>query len=206
MMKQIKRYFIAGILIILPLFITGYILVVFVKFADGILGKFINNYLRQILGFYIPGLGLILFLAFIFVTGFLTAHFLGKRFYLLIDKMLRRFPVVGYIYPAIKQITEFLFASKRPAFKKVVLIEYPRRGLWSIGFSTNEGFQEAVEKTGRDLLSVFIPSSPGPLTGFFILIPPQEAIFLDMAVEDAIKLVVSGGLLNPASPEGVEKQ
>ena len=200
MFNYLKKYFIAGVLVILPLFITIYILVVFFQFVGGILDQFINNYLREFLGFYIPGLGLTLSLITIFLVGFLTTHFLGRRLYLILDKALRKFPLVRHVYPAVKQITAFLFASQQQAFKKVVLVEYPRRGIWSIGFITNESFQEVKQKTKQDLLNIFIPSSPGPLTGFFTLIPRKEVIFLDIAVEDAIKLLISGGLLNPVLP------
>ena len=116
------------------------------------------------------------------------------------DKALRRFPLVRHIYPSVKQIIVFLFASQRQAFKKVVLVEYPRCGIWSLGFVTNEGFKEAKDKTGQDLLNIFIPSSPGPLTGFFVIIPRQEVLFLEISIEEAIKLLVSGGLLNSTSP------
>ena len=200
MFNYIKRYFIAGILVTLPLLITVYILAIFFQFADGILEKLVNIPLKRFLGFYIPGLGLILSLITIFLVGFLTTHFLGKQLYILLDKALRRFPLVRHIYPSVKQIIGFLFASQNQAFKKVVLVEYPRCGIWSLGFVTNEGLQEAKNKSKHDLLNIFIPSSPGPLTGFFVLVPQQEVIFLDITIEDAIKLVVSGGLLNPASP------
>ena len=199
MLTYLKRNLIAGILIFLPLLLTINILIILFQFADGILGKFINNYLEQTLGFYIPGLGLILFLIIIFFTGFLTTHFLGKRLYLAVDRSLRRFPLIRHIYPSLKQITEFLFASGRYKFKQVVLVEYPRRGIWSLAFVTNEGLQEARDKTKQDLLNIFIPSSPGPLTGFFMLIPRQEVIFLEIPIEEAIKLIVSGGLLNTVS-------
>ena len=200
MFTYIKRNLIAGFLVIFPLLFTVYILVFLFQFADNILGKFINTYLERSLGFYIPGLGLILFLIIIFVVGFLTTHLLGRRLYSILDKALRRFPLVRHVYPSIRQIVEFLFATQHKTLKKVVLVEYPRRGIWSIGFITNEGFQEARDKTRQNLLNVFIPSSPGPLTGFFILIPHQGVIFLDITIEEAIKLVVSGGLLNPALP------
>ncbi|MFH1577949.1 MAG: DUF502 domain-containing protein, partial [Candidatus Omnitrophota bacterium] len=154
MFVYIKRNFIAGILVILPLLFTVYILVNLFQFADAILGKFINIYLESIFGFYIPGLGLIIFLIIIFVAGFLTTHFLGRRLYFILDRALRRFPLIRYIYPSIKQITEFLFSSQRQAFKKVVLVEYPRRGIWSIGFATNEGFSEARDKLKQDLLNI----------------------------------------------------
>jgi uncharacterized membrane protein len=200
MFTYIKRNLIAGILVIFPLLLTIYILVILFQFVDGILGKFINTYLKEFLGFYIPGLGLILFLIILFLVGFLTTHFLGRRLYLILDKALKRFPLVRHIYPSIKQIIEFLFASPRRAFKKVVLVEYPRPGIWSIGFLTNEGFEEGREKTKQELLNIFIPSSPGPLTGFLIFIPRQEVIVLDISIEDAIRLIVSGGLLNPLLP------
>ncbi len=200
MFNYLKRNFIAGILVIFPLLLTIYILVILFQFADGILGKFINTYLDRTLGFYIPGLGLILFLIIIFLVGFFTTNFLGKKLYSILDKALKRFPLIRYIYPSIKQITDFLFTYQRQAFKKVVLVEYPRSGIWSMGFVTNEGFTEAREKVNQDLLSIFIPSSPGPLTGFFILIPRQEVIFLEIPIEEAVKLIISGGLLNPVLP------
>ena len=200
MLTYIKRNFIAGILVILPLLLTIYILVVLFQFTDSILGKFINTYLRRLIGFYIPGLGLIIFLIIIFLVGFLTTHFLGRKLYLILDKALRRFPLVRHVYPSVKQIIEFLFSYQRQAFKKAVLVEYPRRDVWSVGFITNEGLKEASDKTKQALLNIFIPSSPGPLTGFFILAPCQEVIFLDITIEDAIKLIVSGGLLNPVLP------
>jgi uncharacterized membrane protein len=199
MFFNIKKYFIAGILVLLPFLITVYILINLFQFADSILGKFINIYLVEILGFYIPGLGLIIFLIIIFLIGFLTTHFLGKRLYLILDAALRRFPLIRLIYPSIKQIIEFLFATQRQTFKKTVLVEYPKTGIWSMGFITNEGFQEAKDKTKKELLNIFIPSSPGPFTGFYILVPRQEVIILDITVEDAVKLLVSGGLLNPVS-------
>ena len=193
----VKRNFIAGILVILPLLLTIYILVLLFRFAECIVGEFINTYISEFLGIYVPGLSLILFLIIIFLVGFLTTHFLGRRLYLILDKTLRRFPLIRHIYPSIKQIIEFLFAYQKPEFKRVVLVEYPRTGVWSIGFVTNESFKEAREKTEEDLLNIFIPSSPGPLTGFFILVPQKEVIFLEIAVEEAIKLVISGGLVNP---------
>ena len=197
MFKFIKRNLIAGILVTLPLVLTAYVLVILFKFADNMIGKFANASLREYLGFYIPGLGIIIILIIIFLVGFLTRLFLGKRLYLILDRTLVHFPLVRHVYPAAKQIVAFLFTPRYHSFKKVVLVEYPRHGLWSLGFITNESFHEAKRKTKKDLLNVFIPSSPGPFTGFFILVPRREIIILDVAIEDAIKLMVSGGLLNP---------
>jgi uncharacterized membrane protein len=200
MFAFMRRNLIAGILVILPLLLTVYVLIILFKFIDGILGRFVNTYLMDFLGFYIPGLGIILSLIIIFLVGFLTTHFVGKKLYLILEeKILMNFPLIRHIYPSLKQITEFLFASKRQSFKKVVLVEYPKPSIWVIGFITNKGFVEAEEKTRQGLLNIFIPSSPGPLTGFFILVPRQDVIFLDIPIEEAIKLIVSGGLLNPVS-------
>ncbi|MBL7081335.1 MAG: DUF502 domain-containing protein [Candidatus Omnitrophica bacterium] len=197
MIKHIRRYFIAGLLVVLPLFFSLYILWVLFSFADGILGRFINVYLKQRLGFYIPGLGLILFLLIIFLIGVLTSHFLGRRLYCLFERVFSRFPLVQYIYPSLKQIFEFLFSKNHLSFKKAVLLQYPTKDSWTIGFITNEGFGEAREKTAKDLLNIFVPLSPNPISGFLIFASRADVIILDMSIEEAMKLVVSGGLLNP---------
>jgi uncharacterized membrane protein len=181
----------------LPVVITIYLIVAIFNFADQLLGQYINIYLRQNLGFYIPGLGLILSLLIIFLAGFLGTHLLGRGFFKLLEKWFLKFPLVRQIYPAAKQIVNFMFPKEKPSFKKVVVVEYPRKGIYSLGFLTNEGMPQAQDKTGRELLNVFIPSSPGPFTGFYTLVPKEEVIFLNISVEQAIKTLVSGGVLNP---------
>jgi len=197
MKTHFRKYLITGLLVILPFFLTIYILIGLFKFADGILGRIINNYLVQFVGFYIPGLGLILSLLILLTVGYLTVHFLGKGFYAMLERWFTKFPLARYIYPSIKQIVEFFFSKESIAFQRVVLVEYPRKGIWSIGFMTNEGIEEAKKKISEDLINVFIPTTPSPLTGYFILVPRKDAMFLDMSIEDAIKVVISGGLLTP---------
>jgi uncharacterized membrane protein len=182
-----------GLIVLLPVVLTAYVLIVIFRFADGILGSLIE----KIVGFYVPGIGFVLSLVIVLFTGFLTTVLLGKRIFIVIENIFLRFPLVRQIYPSAKQIINFLFSKDKPQFRKVVLVEYPRKGIWSMGFITNETVQEIKTKTGQDLLNVFIPGSPGPLTGYFMFVPKQDIIFLDMTVEDGLKLIISGGVVNP---------
>lgn len=195
----IRRYFITGLLVILPLFLSLYILFILFRFFDGILGRFVNIYLKDRFGFFIPGLGLILSLIIITFFGFLSTRFLGRYLYNLVDRLFKSFPLVRHIYPSLKQIFEFLFSEKSLSFKKAVLVCYPTKESWTIGFITNEGFLESLDKTKKDLLNIFVPLSPNPISGFLIFAPKEDVIFLDISIEEAIKLIVSGGLLNPLS-------
>ena len=199
-MLRIRRYFITGLLVILPAFITIYFLFIIFSFIDGIWGSIINQYLKKYLGFAIPGLGFILGIITVFIVGFIATHFLSKKISYALESLFLKFPLVRQIYPAAKQIVDFLFSKDKPAFKKAVLVEYPSKGIWSIGFITNDGFKEAQEKIGQELLHVFIGTTPGPFSGFFVLIPKAEVIFLDMSVEDGLKLIVSGGIAKPENP------
>jgi len=198
LIAQIRRYFVAGLLTILPLALSVYILLVLFRIVDGILGRYLNVYLKSLLGFYIPGLGLILFIAIIFLSGILSIHFFGASLHLFLGRALSRFPLLSYIYPSIKKIFEFVFSDSRLGFKKVVLVEYPSKGIWSLGFIANEGFKEAEDKLGKPLLNIYVPSVPNPTTGYFVFVPRENVTILDMGIKEAMRLVMSGGLLNPA--------
>ena len=198
MIAQIRRYFVAGILTILPLALSVYILLVLFRIVDGILGRYLNVYLKNSLGFYIPGLGLILFIAIIFLSGILSIHFFGAGLHLFLGRALARFPLLKYIYPSVKKVFEFVFSDSKLGFKKVVLVQYPSKGIWSMGFIANDGYAEAEEKTGKKFFNVYVPSVPNPTTGFFFLVPKDEVIMLDIGIKEAMRLVMSGGLLNPA--------
>lgn len=192
-MNRLKRYLLTGLVVLLPVVLTTYVLLAIFRFSDRILGRFIEG----LIGFYIPGIGLVLSLVIVLLTGFLTTVLLGRRIFVVIENMFLKFPLVRQIYPSAKQIINFLFSKDRLQFRKVVLVEYPRKGIWSMGFITNETVQEVKTKTGQDLLNVFIPSSPGPFTGYFMFVPKQEIIFLDMTIEEGLKLIISGGVVNP---------
>ena len=195
-MKRLTKYFITGLLVVLPLFISIYILVIMFRFVDGMLGRFVNVFIKNTFGFHIPGVGLILFVLIVLSVGFLSSLFAVRLLQRKLDKMIGKFPLLRYIYPPIKQIFEFLF-SKDNAFKKSALVQYPFKGNWTLGFVTNETFQEANTKTGVQLLNIFVPMAPNPATGFILFVPKDEVIFLDIDVKEALKLIISGGLLNP---------
>ncbi|MCK9603545.1 MAG: DUF502 domain-containing protein [Candidatus Omnitrophica bacterium] len=197
MLKRLRRYFFSGLLIILPIFFTAYILVLLFKFFDGVLGPLVSVYFEQKFGFYVPGAGLILFIIILLFAGFLSTHFLGRVFARSLDGLINKFPLLRSIYFSFKTITEFLFSDKYGKYKKVVLIEFPHKGCWSVGFVTNEGFKEAEQKTGRDLLNVYIPLVPTPTSGFLLHLPREEVIMLDMSIKDALQLVISAGVINP---------
>jgi uncharacterized membrane protein len=199
-MLRIRRYFITGLLVILPLFITLYFLFIIFHFIDGLWGDLINSYIKQWLGFPIPGVGFILGIVTIIVVGFITTHFFSKKIFSALENWFLKFPFIRQVYPAIKQIVNFFISKDKIAFKKVVLVEYPSKGIWSVGFITNEGFKEAQEKIGQELLHVFIGTSPTPLSGFFVMMPKNEVKFLDISVEEGLKLIVSGGIIKPQSP------
>lgn len=196
-MKRLKRYFITGFIVLVPVCLTIYVLVALFRFVDNILGRFLNIYLNKILGFYIPGLGLLLFLVIIVLVGFLAGRFLGNKIFPGIEKWFLGLPLINKIYPTFKQIILFVLAQKEFGFKKVVLVEYPSKGIWSLGFLTNEEFKKMSEVVGKDMAPVFIPSSPNPLTGYVIFLPKEELKFPDISIGDALKIIISGGVFKP---------
>ena len=196
-MKGLKHYFLAGLLVGLPVFLTLYFLFIIFKFIDGIFGVYINAYLKSEFGFIVPGAGIILGILLILLAGFIVSHLLSKKALPVLERWFLKFPGIRQLYPPVKQIISFLFSRESPAFKKVVLVEYPCKGIWSVGFMTNEGLKEAQIKTGKELVHVLIGTTPSPWSGFLILVPKDEVKFLEMPVADGIKLIISGGIIKP---------
>lgn len=199
-MRLFKRVFISGLTVLIPLAITIYVLVGLFHFADSILGEFINDFLYARLGYRIPGLGIVFFILIVFILGIL-AEVSRMKIFRWFTTWLERFffsiPLVKKIYSPVRQIVSFLFFPPSRTFKNTVLVEYPRKGVYVMGFLTNENTIAFAQKGGKKYYSIFIPSSPSPITGFTIIVEEHEVIFLDIPVDEAIKLVVSGGLLNP---------
>lgn len=192
--QKLGTYIFNGLITLLPLLITVWIFTALFRFADGILGV----YIAQILGRKIPGMGILVTLVILIGTGYLTTYIFGKRLVDAGEKILARIPLINGIYASAKQINELLFMQKETkAFRKVCAVEYPRKGVWAIAFLTGEGPQDVTEKTKTELYTVFVPTSPTPATGFVITVPKNEVIMLDMRLEDAVKLLVSGGVLAP---------
>ena len=196
-MHKLRKYFLSGIALILPIIITIYILVGLFRFADGLLGKYINYYFNNRFGYTIPGLGLLLFIIIILIAGFIAKNFLGKKLLHLLERLFLKIPFVSKVYPHVKQFIDFIAGKEKPSFKKVVLVEYPRKGTYSLGLVANEGISEIEKRTGQSIITVLIPLSPNPLSGFFVFFRKEEVIYLDMTVEEAIKLIVSCGVLQP---------
>lgn len=193
-----RRYFLTGLLIVLPVLATIYLCVTLFLFFDNILGRYISHMTEVYLGFKIPGLGLLVFLILIFFTGVLAANFLGRKLLSMFERFWLKFPVVKNVYPAAKQMTHFLFSPEiGHGMRSVALIEYPRKGVYSLCFVTNESGKYFNEKLKGEYYNILIPSVPNPLTGFYILVRKDEVTFLDFSIEDAMKLIVSAGVLNP---------
>ena len=195
--KRIRRYLIAGIVVLLPLFITIKIFSITVVFLDNLLGKFIRPYVETTYGTSFFGLGLIAIIVIIFFTGVLATNVLLKKIMPFFERLFLRIPFVYQIYPSIKQLVKFLFSDEKLRFKKVVLFEYPRKDVFTLGFITNEFKSESVAGTDLDTVCVYISSAPNPITGFFVIVPKKDVTVLDISIEDAFKIIISGGVLMP---------
>ncbi len=196
-MNNLKKYLITGLVVVIPFSLTIYVLVVVFKFLDNILGVFLVDYLRKSWGFYVPGIGFLLFLSLILLTGMLATKFLKHRIFLKLEIWFSGLPLIKNIYPALKQVILFVSAQKEFGFKKVVLVEYPSKGIWSLGFITNDGFAELNRAIGKDTVAVFVPMSPGPLSGYVIFVSKDEIKFPEMSVTAALNIIISAGVFNP---------
>ncbi|MCG2714178.1 MAG: DUF502 domain-containing protein [Candidatus Omnitrophica bacterium] len=196
-MNKLRKYFITGLAVVVPVFLTAYVLVVLFRFTDNILGRFLNVYFKNTLGFYIPGLGVLLFLLLIVSAGFLANRYIGKRIFPLIDRWFSSLPLIRNIYPTFKQVISFILAQKEFGFKKVVLVEYPSKGIWSLGFLTNEEFPRLSQISDTAMVSIFMPTSPGPFTGVVIFVVKEDLSFPDISIADAFKIIISGGVFKP---------
>ncbi|OPY13356.1 MAG: hypothetical protein A4E69_01700 [Syntrophus sp. PtaB.Bin138] len=201
--KKLRGIFLTGLAVTVPLGLTIYILSFLVRMMDSLLDIIPRPYQPgTLLGMHIPGLGMIVTLAVIFVCGLLTQSYLGTKLVTFGESLLDKIPVVRSIYQATKQIFEHLFINKNQSFKKVVLVEFPRKGVYSLGFVTGITGQEFSSRTGEEALHIFIPKTPNPTAGFFIMARSDDLIELDMTVEAAFTLIISGGIVTPPNRPG----
>ena len=195
---SLKNYFLTGLLVILPVFITGYVIWFLIQGMDVVLKYVPAKYLPDTyLPFHVPGLGLILVVIIILAVGLLFRNLADRKVVHFWENMVDRIPLVRIIYSGVKQLLESFFLQKSDAFKRVALLEYPRRGAYVIGFITGKSRGEVQSKTDKNMMNVFVPTTPNPTSGFYILIPEDELVILDMTVEDAFKLIISGGIFSP---------
>ena len=198
-MSKIRSWFFTGILVMTPLILTIYVVWAFITFVDNLVVPMVPYYYRPstYLPFPIPGLGLIIVFIFTTFVGILATGLFGRTLIRLWENILSRMPVVRSVYSAIKQILETVMATQSDAFRQAVLVEYPRKDIWAIGFVTGSTKGEVGENVNKKMVNVFMPTTPNPTSGFLLFFPEKDLIFLKMSVEDALKLVVSGGMVIP---------
>lgn len=195
-----KRYFVTGLLIWVPLVITVWVLSFLVNTLDQSLLLLPEAWQpERVLGIYIPGLGVLMTLIVIFATGVLAANILGQRLVSLWEAMLARIPFVKSVYSSVKQVSDTLFSSSGQAFRKALLVQYPRQGAWTIAFLTGRPGGEVVTHLPGDYVSVYVPTTPNPTSGFFLMMPRSDVIELDMSVDAALKYIISMGVVPPDS-------
>lgn len=197
-MHRLRRYLVAGLLVWIPLGVTLLVITFLVDTMDGTLRLLPEAWRpEQLLGFRIPGLGALLTLAVVLVTGMIVSNLFGRELVRVWERVLNRIPLVRSIYSGVKQITESLFTSGAKSFRKVVLVPYPHPNSWTLAFLTGEGSPEARAKTGKELVSVFVPTTPNPTSGFFLMVPRETMVELDMSVDDGLKMLLSVGVVVP---------
>ena len=191
---RLRNNFIAGVVVLIPIGITVYLTIFITKISSKILPKELNP--NHYLLYDIPGVEIIISIILITFIGWLSLSFIGKKMLDLFNNILKRIPILRTIYSAIVQMTE-TFTKTEKGKKNVVLVEYPRKGSWAVGFATKENSGEISKKTKKDLVNVFVPTTPNPTSGFLLMFPKEEVIYLDLTFEEASKFIVSAGTSNP---------
>ncbi|MEE4312227.1 MAG: DUF502 domain-containing protein [candidate division KSB1 bacterium] len=205
--KKVKGYFLTGLLVLFPFVMTVFIITWLFSKTDSILKGFLSRLMERFGLFAFPGMGLITVMVLIVLVGMIARNYLGRKILTLGDNIVTRIPLINRIYVAIKQISGAFLSEKREVFKKAVLIEYPRKGIYSVAFFTQDTKGEVQEKLQpRDVVSVFLPTTPNPTSGFLLFVTKDEIIDLSMSVEEALKLVISGGAIIPEYKNHVEDE
>tara|TARA_Y100000590_G_scaffold412505_1_gene507547 strand:- start:251 stop:865 length:615 start_codon:yes stop_codon:yes gene_type:complete len=194
-LSRIRNYFIAGIVVLIPIGITIYLTIFLISISSKILPKEINP--NHYLPYNIPGVEILMAIFLITLIGWLSLSFLGKKLLNLFNNILKKIPILRTIYSAIGQMTETFTTSDKEK-KNVVLVEYPRKGTWAVGFATKENSGDITKKTNKKLINVFVPTTPNPTSGFLLMFPKEDVIYLDLTFEEASKFIVSAGTSNPS--------
>jgi uncharacterized membrane protein len=198
-LSKIRSYFLTGIVVTAPVGLTFYVAILFIGFIDGKVRNIIpaKYHYDNLLPIEIPGIGLLFVFVLLTFIGFLTAGLIGRFIIKLGERIISRLPIIRSVYGALKQIFESVLASSSKSFREVVLIEYPRKGVWAIGFITGDTKGEVQNATKENMVNVFLPTTPNPTSGFLLFVPRKDVIILDMNVEEGIKMVISGGIVTP---------
>lgn len=207
MFVYLRKYFISGLLVWLPIVVT----LVVMKFLVDLLSKSLlllpMAFQPDILiGYHVPGVGVVLTVVVIFATGLLAANILGSKLVSMGDRLMARIPLVRSVYTGVKQVTQTLFTPGGQSFRKVLLVEFPKDGVWSIAFQTGEVSQEIVDALHEPMVSYFVPTTPNPTSGFLMMAPRSKVIDLDISVDQALKMVISLGVVQPGTPVAKKKK
>ena len=193
-LSSLRNNFIAGVVVLIPIGITLYLTIFIINISSKLIPKEINP--NHYLPYNIPGLEILIAILLITIIGWISLSFIGKRLFNLFETILNKIPIIRTIYSAVEQLIE-TFTSSKSDKKTVVLVEYPRKGVYAVGFATKENTGEIRKKAGKELLNVFVPTTPNPTSGFLLMFPKDEVIFLDLTFEEASKFIVSAGSFNP---------
>jgi uncharacterized membrane protein len=198
--RALRNYLIAGLLIWVPVMVTVWV----VRFVSGILDQSIvllppSWRPEALFGQYVPGFGIVLALLVLFLTGLLARDLVGEKMIEVVESLVRKIPVIGPIYGGAKTFSETVLTEKGRSFKQVVMVEFPRRDAWSIGFLMSEDWQEVRERTGKDMVQVFVPTTPNPTTGFLIAVDRRDVMFMATTVDEAFKMIFTLGVIPPGS-------
>lgn len=205
--ERLRAYFLAGVLVAAPILLTVYLTWSFIALIDGVVRAVLPDRFNPSTYVHIPGIGLVMTVVALTLVGAATANYVGRVFLRLSERVLARMPIIRGVYGAAKQIFETVLAKQSNTFREAVLVEYPRRGMWTIAFITQRTEGEVRDLTGPDPISVYVPTTPNPTSGFLVFVPRSDVIPLAMTVEEAIKMVISTGIVTPPdrrSPEARE--
>ncbi|GMQ91419.1 MAG: DUF502 domain-containing protein [Gammaproteobacteria bacterium] len=206
-MVTLRKYIVAGLLVWVPLGVTVLIIKFLVELMDKSLLWIPEAYRpEQLMGFRIPGLGLVLVLFVVLLTGVIVANFFGRKLVQLGEKILNRIPLVRSIYYGVKQVMETMFSGTGKSFRKVVVIEYPRKGIWTLAFLTGDSITSVSDMTGKKMINVFVPTTPNPTSGFFLMLPEEDVMDLNINVDDGLKMIISAGVVVPKRKSEVLKK
>jgi len=198
---RLRNYVITGAVVLVPVVLTWYVLAAMFRFLDGLTARWVIRWIGQ----PVPGLGMLVTVAIVVLTGLLARSFIGRRMISFGQSIIAGMPIVRSVYVTIRQIVDAFAMTDQNAFKRVALIEYPRKGIWSVAFLTSSGIPVISEVVGQDLVSVFLPTTPNPTSGFFLLLPRNDVRLLEISVEDGLKLVISGGVFSPGAPAATDE-
>lgn len=206
-LKRLRTHFLTGLVVLTPIVVTAYVFWQLFFKIDGLLSGLLTEWgFFDLIGRRIPGIGFVTLVLLVIFTGMLTRNFVGKKLIEFGDRIMTRIPFFNRIYTAVQQISQAFLTKKGSVFRRAVLVEYPRKGVYAIGFLTSESRGEVQERTDTEMANVFLPTTPNPTSGFLLLVPKNEITPLDMSIEEALKLVISGGTVVPEKAIGDQEK